>query len=275
MNPKISIIVPVYNTAKYLPACLGSIINQTYHNLEIILVDDGSTDDSNEVISKYAKNDSRIKTIRQNNQGQSSARNTGLKKVTGDYVSFIDSDDEIRPTFIADLLSPFLQEPTTSLSVCGIHYKRLKTKSAADVYINSLPPYKKSTLRKAYILSLLAKDGRMYSSVNKLYQARIAKTLKFDESLNFAEDTKFVLDYLKKSKGDIRFILKPLYIYNFGTSGSTINQTAIKWSNWQTSYHNLKSWLGPRPTMQEKFWLHLVHLRWRISYLRSKHRAKS
>ena len=110
MNPKISIIVPVYNTAKYLPACLGSIINQTYHNLEIILVDDGSTDDSNEVISKYAKNDSRIKTIRQNNQGQSSARNTGLKKVTGDYVSFIDSDDKIRPTFIADLLSPFLPQ---------------------------------------------------------------------------------------------------------------------------------------------------------------------
>ena len=115
----------------------------------------------------------------------------------------------------------------------------------------------------------------MDSSVNKLYEAKIAKTLAFDESLNFAEDTKFVLDYLNKAPGDPNFVLKPLYIYNFGTTTSTINKTAINWQNWQTSYKNLKTWLGKKPTSSEKFWLHLVHLRWRISFIRSKRRAKS
>lgn len=270
---KVSIIVPIYNVANYLPKCLDSIINQTYQNLEILLIDDGSTDNSSTIADQYAKNDSRIKVIHQKNGGQSSARNTGVKKATGNYISFIDADDEIKSTFIADLLTPF-DESDTSLSVCGMHYKRLKTKSTADVYIDPLPPRKKSMSKKAYILSLLAKDGRMYSSVNKLYHAKIAKTLKFDETLNFAEDTKFVLDYLAKAKGEIKFILKPLYIYNFGTPGSTINQTAIKWLNWQTAYHNLKFWLGPHPKPSERFWLRLIHLRWRISYLRSKRRAK-
>ena len=273
MSHKVSIIVPIYNVARYLPKCLDSIISQTHQNLEILLIDDGSTDDSGTIADKYAKKDHRIKVIHQDNHGQSSARNTGLKNATGDFISFIDADDEIKPTFITDLLTTF-SKSDTSVSVCGMHYKRLKTKSASDVYINPLPPRKNSISKKAYILSLLARDGRMYSSVNKLYHAKIAKTLNFDESLNFAEDTKFVLDYLKKTKGEIKFVLKPLYIYNFGTSSSTINQTAIKWSNWQTAYNNLKSWLGPHPKPSEKFWLHLVHLRWRISYLRSCHRAK-
>ena len=116
----------------------------------------------------------------------------------------------------------------------------------------------------------------MYSSVNKLYHAKIAKTLKFDESLKFAEDTHFVLNYLKKSPGKIKFVLDPLYVYNFGTETSTISQTALSWQNWQASYGFLKSWLGKNPRPSETFWLHLVHLRWRISFIRSKRRvAKS
>lgn len=271
-NPKVSVIVPIYNTAKYLPACLDSIINQTHQNLEIILVDDGSTDSSPEIIKKYASKDRRIKVITQTNQGQSTARNSGLKNSTGEYISFVDSDDEIKPTFIEKLLSA--HNGHTTLSVCGIHYKRLKSQSTNNVYVNQLRPRHPKESREAYVLYLLAIDGRMYSSVNKLYRTDIAKTLKFDTRLNFAEDTKFVLDYLKKAKGEISFILEPLYIYNFGTETSTMRSVSINWQNWQTSYHNLITWLGPHPTLHEKFWLHLVHLRWRISYLRSKRRAK-
>ena len=272
-NSKVSIIVPIYNTAKYLPKCLDSIINQTHQNLEIILVDDGSTDDSKKIADRYAKKDKRIKVIHQKNQGQSAARNTGLSKATGDYVSFIDADDEIKKSFIQNLLSTY--SDNTSLSVCGIHYKRLSQKTTDDVYINALRSRHKRESKAAYILYLLAIDGRMYSSVNKLYRTKIAKKCSFDKSLNFAEDTKFVLDYLEKANGEPSFILKPLYIYNFGTETSTIKSTAINWQNWQTSYQNLKSWLGPHPSFREKFWLHLVHLRWRISYFRSKKRAKS
>lgn len=272
-SSKVSIIVPIYNVVKYLPKCLDSILAQTHQNLEILLIDDGSTDNSDTIADNYAKKDLRIKVVHQKNHGQSSARNTGLNLATGNYISFIDADDKIKPTFIADLLAPF-SEPDTAIAVCGIHYKRLKVKTAEDVYINPLRPRKKKETKKSYILRLLALDGRMYSSVNKLYKADIAKTLKFDESLNFAEDTKFVLDYLKKSKGEIKFVLKPLYVYNFGTEGSTMRTVSTSWQNWQTSYHNLQNWLGPHPTLTEKFWLHLVHLRWRISFIRSRRRAK-
>ena len=266
MNNKVSIIIPIYNVAKYLPACLDSVLTQTYKNLEIILIDDGSTDDSKTIVDSYAKKDKRIKIIHQKNAGQSAARNKGLKEATGDYISFIDGDDKIKPSFIEDLLNAY--QDSTAISVCGIHYKRLKNKTAEDVYINPLRARKSNESKKAYILYLLAVDGRMYSSVNKLYKATQAKKCHFDEKLNFAEDTKYVLDYLDITDGEIAFVLKPNYIYNYGTETSTMKSTAGKWSNWQTSYKNLKSWLGTHPTAKEKFWLHTVRLRWRISHLK-------
>jgi len=272
-NPLVSIIIPVYNTAKYLSNCLNSIINQSYCNLEIIIIDDGSTDDSYKIAKKYASKDSRIKLVHQKNSGQSTARNHGIKLATGKYISFIDSDDLITKDFIEKLLKPFGAKDTI-LSVCGIHYKRLRQASASDVYTAPIRNRHKSESRKAYILYLLAIDGRMYSSVNKLYKANIIKSLSFDKNLNFAEDTKFVLDYLDQTQGKISFILEPLYIYNYGTETSTMSSTATVWQNWQTAYDNLKTWLGPSPTAKEKFWLHLVRLRWRISCVRSKRRAK-
>ena len=269
---KVSIIVPIYNTEKYLPKCLDSIINQTYQGLEIILVDDGSTDNSGKIADDYALKDKRIKVIHQKNQGQSTARNTGLAKATGDYISFIDSDDEIKNNFIEELLSPY--SDNTSVSVCGMHYKRVRKKTAENVYINPLRARHKNESKAAYILYLLAVDGRMYSSVNKLYRAEIAKKCQFDKTINFAEDTKFVLDYLKKAKGEIAYVLLPLYIYNSGTDSSTVRTVSTKWQNWQNAYKNLKSWLGKKASVREKTWLHLVHLRWRISFVRSRKRAK-
>lgn len=269
----VSIIIPIYNVRKYLDNCIKSILNQTHKKLEIILVDDGSTDGSETIVENYAKKDKRIIVIHQKNQGQSAARNAGLKKATGDYIGFIDGDDKAKPTFVEDLLSGY-SDNKVSLSVCGMHYKCLKSNTAKDVYISPLRQKRKNEDFKSYILYLLTIDGRMYSSVNKLYRANVAKKLSFDTKLNFAEDTKFVLDYLKKAPSQPAFILKPLYIYNFGTETSTMHTVSTNWSNWQASYNNLKSWLGQKPTIKEKFWLYTVHLRWRISHYRSKKRAK-
>lgn len=266
-EPKVSIIVPVYNTAKYLPACIESLIGQTYQNLEIILVDDGATDDSGKIADEYAKKDTRIKVVHQKNGGQSAARNRGLALATGEFISFVDGDDSIASDFISNLLRVFSSK--VSLSVCGIHYKYLAKNSSKDVYINSLPKRSHQS-KKAYMLKLLAIDGRMYSSVNKLYRSDIAKTIKFDETINFAEDTKFVLDYLDKATGEIKFVLKPSYIYNSGTENSTMKSVAANWDNWKKSYNNLKSWLGPRPNLREKFWLHMVRLRWKVSCSKQK-----
>lgn len=99
-NVKISIIVPVYNTEKYLKRCIESIINQTYKNLEVILVDDGSSDKSPLICDEYAKKDKRIKVIHKENGGASSSRNIGMDVATGKYITFVDSDDFIKEDFV-------------------------------------------------------------------------------------------------------------------------------------------------------------------------------
>ena len=93
--PKISIIVPIYNVAPYLRQCMDSIIQQTYPNIEIICVDDGSTDESGTIADEYAKKDSRVRVIHQENQGLSAARNAGYSRSTGEYIMYLDSDDWI------------------------------------------------------------------------------------------------------------------------------------------------------------------------------------
>lgn len=97
MTPSISVIVPVYNVAPWLKECLDSVLNQTFRDMEIIIVDDGSTDSSPEIIKEYAEKDGRIITIRKENGGLGSARNVGLKIAKGEYIAFVDSDDKIHP----------------------------------------------------------------------------------------------------------------------------------------------------------------------------------
>ena len=105
MNPLISVIVPVYKVEKYLNKCVQSIVNQTYKNLEIILVDDGSPDNCPEMCDEWAKKDSRIKVIHQENAGLAEARNSGISVATGEFFMFIDSDDYAEPDMIELLLN--------------------------------------------------------------------------------------------------------------------------------------------------------------------------
>ena len=93
MKPLISIIIPVYNVEKYINCCIDSIVNQTYRNIEVIIVDDGSTDDSLKICNLYSQQDKRVKTFHKENSGLSDARNFGFKQSTGEYILFIDSDD--------------------------------------------------------------------------------------------------------------------------------------------------------------------------------------
>ena len=103
-TPKISVIVPVYKVEPYLRKCLDSIVGQTYQNLEIILVDDGSPDKCGEICDEYARRDERIQVIHQENGGVSAARNAGLKKVTGEWIGWIDPDDWAEPDMFEYLL---------------------------------------------------------------------------------------------------------------------------------------------------------------------------
>lgn len=114
---KISVIVPVYNTEKYLEQCIDSIINQSYKNLEIILVDDGATDNSPQICDSYATRDERIKVIHKKNEGVSVARNTGIKMATGDYLAFVDSDDMLNSVTYEKLMNNALQN-NADISIC-------------------------------------------------------------------------------------------------------------------------------------------------------------
>lgn len=107
MEPLISVIIPVYNVEKYLNKCITSVVEQTYKNLEIIIVDDGSTDQSPEICDEWKKRDSRIQVVHSSNGGAGKARNTALDMATGDYVTFVDSDDYIAPQMYQVLLEQF------------------------------------------------------------------------------------------------------------------------------------------------------------------------
>ena len=125
--PFFSIIIPIYNVEEYLPACLDSVIYQSFKEIEIILINDGSTDKSTEIAREYAKKDSRILLIEQENQGLSIARNIGLKRASGDYIIFVDSDDFI------------------SINMCEKVYEILKTNKNIEILKISLLALKDKT----------------------------------------------------------------------------------------------------------------------------------
>ena len=110
-SPLLSVIVPVYNVEAYLSECLDSILQQTYPHLDIILIDDGSTDNSGVICDQYKEIDNRVRVIHKFNGGLSSARNVGMEVIKGDYVTFLDSDDWLEPNAYQQLMSPFLTMP--------------------------------------------------------------------------------------------------------------------------------------------------------------------
>lgn len=174
-KPLISIIVPIYNTAKYLPACLDSIINQTYQNLEIILVNDGSTDDSPKIINTYAKKDSRIKVIAQKNAGLSAARNSGIKKSTGAYITFIDSDDTIEPNMLQDMIIA-IRNHGADIAVSS--FKEIYP-SGKIQYFNRQNYPKKVFATEEALKAMLKEHGFMVSTTMKLFPTKFFQNVKF------------------------------------------------------------------------------------------------
>ena len=173
-NPKISIIVPIYNTEKYLPKCIESIQNQTYKNLEIILVNDGSTDNSLTICQEFVEKDKRIIVIDKENEGVSSARNRGLDFASGEYIGFVDSDDYIAPDMYQQLLTACL-ENDADIAECGYY-------SVNENYeIVSIFPLKNAILNSNYESCRALVKGENTSVVNwnKLYKKPLFETIRF------------------------------------------------------------------------------------------------
>ena len=204
MKPLISIIIPVYNSEKTLKRCVDSILNQTFRDWELFLIDDGSTDESGKMCDQYAVIDERIKVFHKENGGVSSARNMGLDYAIGEWITFVDSDDSLTDyAFEFDwkninedlILFPFYfnyrngSSELFSLRTSGI--------------INSLIPfYEKEFTQLIFRVPW-----------SKLYRKKLIGNLRFDEKIKCGEDTLFVVNYLKNVK-KCNIQERPLYIFN-------------------------------------------------------------
>lgn len=279
-EPLVSVVIPVWNTGEEAQRLVKSLRKQTYPNIEIIAVDDGSTDDSLSVLRGLAKNDERMKVIHQENAGASAARNAGIKAASGKYVIFVDSDDDVAESFVEKLVRGAEAKPEVALVVVGMKMNKMQSENVVNVHTEPRRKRRQKERRADYVLELLLRDGRLHSSVNKIFRLKTLRdfNLKFEEGRDFAEDTKFVLDYLEHTPGEIEFVLEPLYIYNFGTETSTVKKSSTVWENWKRSYIDLKNWArnasGGRLHLKTRMLLGLVRLRWCVSWYRSRKRAR-
>ncbi|MCR5379856.1 MAG: glycosyltransferase [Lentisphaeria bacterium] len=176
--PLISIIVPVYQVEKYLEKCINSIIAQTYKNLEIILVDDGSTDNCPAICNRFQAEDSRIKVIHQENGGLSHARNVGVEHATGDFIGFVDSDDWIEPNMYEVLMSA-LQETGADIPVSD---RQMEFEGSQPVQINVKKDQRKLYSSEEAVKNIIKGGGIIRNSVwNKLYRRTVLANISFTE----------------------------------------------------------------------------------------------
>ncbi|KAF0338465.1 glycosyltransferase family 2 protein [Pediococcus acidilactici] len=206
MKENITIIIPIYNLEDYLDNCLNSIKKQTYTNFEVLLIDDGSTDKSKQICKFYVKEDSRFKYFYQHNAGVSKARNLGLQKARGKFVTFVDGDDFLNSNHLQDMID-------------GMEYGQLSISGRNDIYQDkvkqSFKVDKDVVLNRRQLVDGILKPGIIYSFPwNKLYLTKIIKDnlITFNESLDYGEDLVFNMEYVLKIN---TAILKTDATYNY------------------------------------------------------------
>lgn len=184
MNELISVIIPVYNVKAYLENCINSVINQTYKKIEIIIVDDGSTDGSSQLCDQLAKKDSRIKVFHKKNGGLSDARNYGIDKAIGNFITFIDSDDVVSENLIAHLFS-LSKRNNADISICNpIHIFTNKIQQNYDFQ----DPTKIRVLTPTQALNLMFyQNDFLVSAWGKLYRKSLFKDIKFPVGMLFED----------------------------------------------------------------------------------------
>lgn len=219
-NPLISIIVPVYNVEKYLKKCLDSLLNQTYRNIEIIIVNDGSPDDSQTIIDKYLQKDERINCVIQENGGLSSARNTGIENATGELLAFVDSDDWVEPDMIHSLYSA-LKKNKADIAICDVStdFENGEQKTV----LKQAEGYPDTIKTKENKDAFLAIDC---FACNKLFKKKLFSdsNIKFPKGLLYEDIATFPRLFVRAQK--ITFVRKSLYHY-IVRSGA-ITQTSFR-----------------------------------------------
>lgn len=213
--PLISVIIPVYNAEKYLKKCLDTVLSQTYTNIEVILVNDGSSDGSGAIIDSYACKDERIRVIHlPENKGVSHARNRGIDILKGEYTIFVDADDYVEPDFLEKLYGN-LKENQADISICGIDFVGFK---------------KYTTQRKDNFSCVLSAEQAIicmlnicpfgWEMCNKLFCSFLVKKCPFPENIFYGEDMLFIYQILKYAQC-ISYMPEKLYHYVFHNESSS------------------------------------------------------
>lgn len=221
LRPKISIIVPVYNVQKYLRDCLDSLLNQTFKEYEIILIDDGSTDISGEICDEYAKNNDKIKVIHKENGGLSSARNAGIEIAKGNFLGFVDSDDWIDKDMYKELYFN-IKNTTFDIIACNFYIMDAE---------GNFEPYTKNAMNQAFnrelaLKELISNNTLTFSSCNKLYKRELFEDLRYEEGI-ILEDMDLSYQIFNKAN-NIFYLNKPLYFYRYNSSSILRNSFSLK-----------------------------------------------
>lgn len=222
-SPLISVVIPVYNVESYLEECLNSVVGQTYSNLQIILIDDGSTDTSGSICDKYASQDSRITVVHQKNQGAGAAKNTGLEAVTGEYLSIIDSDDYLEQNYYKIMLSAITE--TNADTVQCLFRNQFKNKSFNHNY-NFPSSHNRVLTPQEYLFEMLY-DWKYAVFWNKLFKTELLGNARFPVGRKI-DDEFFTYKLICNSKKIVN-INNVLYNYRMrGTSVMTSSANSDK-----------------------------------------------
>lgn len=208
---KVSIIMPVYNAERTVEKSIHSVLDQTYTNYELIVIDDGSTDKTNMICQKFTQND-KITYILKGNEGVSKARNIGIEKATGDYICFIDSDDQYEKEYLQTMIDEIIKTKS-DLVVCG--YKAITDKQKDINYKEKF-----TTNKVGEVIEKLQPIVLFNQVWNKIFYTRKIKEnqIYFDEKMSIAEDYQFVLDYLECCH-QISYLNQALYRYTISNTG--------------------------------------------------------
>ena len=233
-QPTISVIIPVYNTAEYLPRCLDSVLNNTYHNLEVLCINDGSTDNSLSIVKEYVQKDNRIILIDQLNAGVSAARNAGLNAATGDFIAFIDSDDWVHPQYFEILINGYQK---TNAGIIACSYK------ATSRFEELCYPVYSTANHRILAFEEIVKDGFLKRLVwGRIYVKTILDGIRFDTSLQYGEDSVYNLSaILAEESVRLAHVDLPLYFYYFRNNSisNTISyERRLQLPKWYLEHYN-------------------------------------
>lgn len=223
----VSVIIPAYNAGPFIENCINSILSQTYSDFEIVVVNDGSTDNTLNLLKALQKKDSRLKIFSQKNAGVSAARNTGLKNATGEYITFVDADDALLPDALETMVS--LMDDHTDFAVFS--HNEVRFKEAA--HIETPVRYRANELKDNFIKF----DEVTWWPWGKLYRRSVIyeNNLQYDTNISFGEDHIFNLLYAKHIKGDVVVSDKIVYNYYYIRGGLC--------SKYYPNMHNLQKYI--------------------------------